>query len=135
MRILVRLGILRIAAIHKPDYHPREETGPEEMKKLVTSISSFGFLYPIIVRPIGKGQYEVLSGSRRLQAMRELGRKTIPAMILYRCCDRDAELICFGEFASNIKNPTDAERGLQEWLGDSIAGAFSMNFKWVGCAQ
>ena len=39
-------------------------------------------LNPILVRPEQDGTFTTLAGSRRLKACRELGHKTIPALVI-----------------------------------------------------
>lgn len=62
-------------------FHLRRD---EEFLKLLESISAYGVLQPIIVRPIG-GRYQILSGHRRKQVCEILQEESIPAVI--RACD------------------------------------------------
>lgn len=48
-------------------------------------------LTPLVVRPLGNDEYEVLSGHRRLHACQKAGIKTVPALIY--ALDRDAAAI------------------------------------------
>jgi ParB family transcriptional regulator, chromosome partitioning protein len=41
------------------------------IQRLRESISRYGLLQPLVVRPISKSQYEVLSGNQRLKVLRE----------------------------------------------------------------
>ena len=59
--------------------------------KLLESISAYGVLQPIIVRPIG-GRYQILSGHRRKQVCEILQKEKIPAVIR-NCDDTEATLI------------------------------------------
>ncbi len=52
------------------------------LKRLVESMTRFGMVQNLVVRPIGKGQYEVLSGNQRLQALRELGYAKAPCVVV-----------------------------------------------------
>ena len=52
------------------------------LKRLVESMTRFGMVQNLVVRPIGKGQYEVLSGNQRLQALRELGYAKAPCAVV-----------------------------------------------------
>lgn len=53
----------------------------EEMGSLVESIKEQGILSPLIVRPLENGEYEVISGHRRLHAAAKAGLKEVPALI------------------------------------------------------
>lgn len=53
--------------------------------------STQGLLTPLVVRPLENGEYEVISGHRRLHACKKAGIEKIPALI--REMDRDAAAI------------------------------------------
>ena len=57
--------------------HPFKVTDDAEMDQLVFSILTQGLLTPISVRPIENGEYEVISGHRRLYACKKAGIETI----------------------------------------------------------
>ena len=61
--------------------HPFKVLEDEKMKELVSSILANGILTPVIVREDESGNYEMISGHRRLFAAREIGFETIPAFI------------------------------------------------------
>ena len=71
--------------------HPFKVVDNEEMDQLVWSILTQGLLTPLVVRPLDNGEYEVISGHRRLYACRKAGIKTVPALIY--AIDRDAAAI------------------------------------------
>ncbi len=53
-----------------------------EMDELAASISEVGLLVPIMVRRAGKGEYEIISGHRRVYAVKTLGWTCIEAIIV-----------------------------------------------------
>ena len=71
--------------------HPFQVKDDAEMDQLVFSILTQGLLTPISVRPIENGEYEVISGHRRLHACKKAGIETVPALIY--TLDRDAAAI------------------------------------------
>ena len=71
--------------------HPFKVADNEEMDQLVESIMAQGVLTPLVVRPLENGEYEVISGHRRLHACKRVGIKSIPALITDM--DRDAAAI------------------------------------------
>ena len=71
--------------------HPFQVKDDAEMDQLVFSILTQGLLTPISVRPIENGEYEVISGHRRLHACKKAGIETVPALIY--SLDRDAATI------------------------------------------
>ena len=73
------------------DGHPFKVVDNEEMDQLVWSILTQGLLTPLVVRPLDNGEYEVISGHRRLHACKKAGIETVPALITDM--DRDAAAI------------------------------------------
>ena len=61
--------------------HPYKVIDNEEMQCLVESIKSQGVFTPITVRPIDNGEYEIISGHRRVFACKKLGLELIPAFV------------------------------------------------------
>ena len=82
---------LRIEKLHPFDGHPFKVVDNEEMDQLVESIRTQGVLNPVVVRLIENGEYEVISGHRRLHACKKVGIETIPALVMDM--DRDAAAI------------------------------------------
>ena len=71
--------------------HPFKVVDNEEMDQLTWSILTQGLLTPLVVRPLDNGEYEVISGHRRLHACKKAGIETVPALITDM--DRDAAAI------------------------------------------
>jgi ParB family chromosome partitioning protein len=71
--------------------HPFKVVDNEEMDQLVWSILTQGLLTPLVVRPLDNGEYEVISGHRRLHACKKAGIETVPALITDM--DRDSAAI------------------------------------------
>ena len=71
--------------------HPFKVVDNEEMDQLTWSILTQGLLTPLVVRPLDNGEYEVISGHRRLHACKKAGIETVPALITD--IDRDAAAI------------------------------------------
>ena len=71
--------------------HPFKVVDNEEMDQLTWSILTQGLLTPLVVRPLENGEYEVISGHRRLHACKKAGIETVPALITDM--DRDTAAI------------------------------------------
>lgn len=62
--------------------HPFQLRDGEELEELMTSIKKNNIIEPLIVRPFSSGsKYEVISGHRRLDALKRLGIKEAPVII------------------------------------------------------
>lgn len=79
------------AALHPFPDHPFKVQDNEEMAELTESIKELGVLTPLVVRPLEDGQYEVISGHRRLFACRKAEIDTVPAIV--HNMDRDQAAI------------------------------------------
>ena len=71
--------------------NPFQVRNDDEMEQLIFSILSQGVLTPVMVRPLENGEYEVISGHRRVHACKKAGIDTVPALIY--CLDRDEAAI------------------------------------------
>lgn len=72
---------IEIGRIHAFPHHPFKVLDDEKMNTLVDSIRENGILNPVIVRPDQSGNYEMISGHRRLHAAKIVGLKKVPAIV------------------------------------------------------
>ena len=72
---------IEIVRIHAFPNHPFKVLDDERMDMLVDSIRENGILNPVIVRPDQNGDYEMISGHRRLHAAGIAGLQKIPAIV------------------------------------------------------
>ena len=73
--------LLPVCQLHAFDGHSYKVLDNEEMAVLTESIKEQGILSPLIVRPLENGEYEVISGRRRLHAAEKVGLTEVPALI------------------------------------------------------
>lgn len=84
--------LLKITSLRPFKGHPYKVRDNEEMDALAESIKENGILTPLILRPIeNTGEYEIISGHRRLYAAPKAGLAEIPVLI--RVLDRDSAAI------------------------------------------
>ncbi len=111
-------GVQQIAldAITANTYQPRTEFDESALRDLTESVSLHGILQPVMVRPRGKGRYELVAGERRFRAAREAGLTQIPA-IVREMTDEDSLIVALIE---NIQredlNAMEAARGYRQLL-------------------
>ena len=72
---------IELGRIHSFPNHPFKVLDDEKMDTLVESIRENGILNPVIVRPDQNGDYEMISGHRRLHAAGIAGLKKVPAIV------------------------------------------------------
>jgi len=69
--------LIPVEKLKKSKWNPRIVRDPEKMKILIESIKRDGIKYPLLVHKIGD-EYEVLDGSRRLEAAKIIGLEKLP---------------------------------------------------------
>ncbi len=69
-----------VTLIKENPYQPRTHFSASELEDLTLSIKEHGIMVPLVVTRLGSG-YELIAGERRLRAARNLGMKTVPAII------------------------------------------------------
>ena len=106
-----------IVRIHAFPNHPFKVLDDERMDLLVDSIRENGILNPVIVRPNQNGDYEMISGHRRLHAAGIAGLQKIPA-IVKEMSDDEA-----------IINMVDANIQREEILPSERAFSFKMKME------
>ena len=134
-----RAEYLPIQKLRPFEGHPFKVTDNEEMDQLVWSVLTQGLLTPLVVRPLPNGDYEVVSGHRRLHACKKAGIETVPALITDM--DRDTAAIALVDsnlhrekilpsekaFAYKMKMEAIKHQGVasgqvvQKWSRDEIA--------------
>lgn len=72
---------IELGRIHSFPNHPFKVLDDQKMDTLVESIRENGILNPVIVRPDQNGNYEMISGHRRLHAAGIVGLKKVPAIV------------------------------------------------------
>lgn len=76
--------------------NPRKYFDPAEMDELVASIKANGIIQPIVVRPVGNGQFAIVAGERRFRAAGTAQLADIPAVIK-ELSDEDADRLALVE--------------------------------------
>ena len=69
---------------------PRVHFDPEELQGLAESIRANGILQPLTVRQNLKGEYELISGERRLRAARLIGLEYVPCILVETTAQQSA---------------------------------------------
>lgn len=110
------LRALPVERIQRGVYQPRMDMHTESLQDLADSIKAQGVVQPIVVRPVGKDQYEIIAGERRWRAAQLAGLTEIPAVIR-DVADRAAIAMALIE---NIQrenlNPLEEARALERLI-------------------
>ena len=78
-----QLSKIELCKLKAFEHHPYKVQDDAEMEALTESIRENGILTPLLVRPLNnrKGEYEVISGHRRMCAAEKAGLNTVPAFV------------------------------------------------------
>ncbi len=75
------LRSLPVDLLRRGRFQPRVDMHPESLQDLADSIRAQGVVQPIVVKPDGKGEYEIIAGERRWRAAQLAGLQDIPAVV------------------------------------------------------
>lgn len=96
--------------------HPFKLYEGKRLADLVESIKQMGVMQPIHVRPINNAKYEILAGHNRVNASREAGLDTIPAIVLNNISNEDARIFVvdsnFNQRSSSEMKPSELANSL-----------------------
>jgi ParB family chromosome partitioning protein len=105
-----------IDAIRRGKFQPRTRMDEDSLGLLADSIKSQGMMQPVLVRPTGTGQYEIIAGERRWRAAQMAGLSEIPALV--RDVPDDSALLF--ALVENIQredlNPLEEARGIERLI-------------------
>jgi ParB family chromosome partitioning protein len=75
------LRMLALGVLQPGRFQPRTGMDAARLSELADSIRVQGVIQPIVVREIGKNQFEIIAGERRWRAAQEAGLAEIPAVV------------------------------------------------------
>ena len=107
---------LPLERILRPKQQPRQSVPEEGLAELVESVRQHGILQPLVVRPLGRGQYELVAGERRYQAARRLGLKTAPVVVREASDEGALELALVENLQREDINPMEAAAAYQRLI-------------------
>ena len=75
------MATLPVGAIRPGKYQPRTRMDEQALKELAASIRAQGLMQPLLVRPVGREQYELIAGERRWRAAQIAGLAEVPVLV------------------------------------------------------
>ena len=105
MRNIQKLDVTKLKEFEN---HPYKVKHDDEMEMLIESIKEHGILSPIIARPLENGEYETISGHRRLYASKRAGLTKVPALVVEM--DRDNAAIALVDSNLHRDNISPSEK-------------------------
>ena len=110
------MATLPVGSIRPGKYQPRTRMDQQALAELAASIRAQGLMQPLLVRPVGGNQYELIAGERRWRAAQLAGLAEVP--VLVRDVQDNAALAM--ALIENIQredlNPIEEATGLQRLI-------------------
>lgn len=115
-RMLGRVAEVAVERIRPNPYQPRQEFKDAALDELASSIEELGVIQPITVRALGDGQFEIISGERRLRAARRAGIDRLPAFIRKASSEEMLEMALVENVQREELNPIEVALGYQRLM-------------------
>ena len=115
-RLLGKVADIDVANIRPNPYQPRQTFEEEALEELAASIQQLGIIQPVTVRSLGDGQFEIISGERRLRASRRAGLEKIPAFVREADTEEMLEMAIVENVQREQLNPMEIALGYQRLM-------------------
>lgn len=116
VRLLGRVAEIDVRSVRPNPYQPRESFDDRLLDELAASIRQLGIIQPVTVRVIDDGQFELISGERRLRAARRAGLDRIPAFVREADTEEMLEMALVENVQREELNPVEVAIGYQRLI-------------------
>lgn len=107
-----------ISAIAPNPRQPRRQFDEGALQDLAASIKEHGIIQPLLVRPAGPGQYELIAGERRLRASKLAGLKTVPITVRSTTNEVSLELALIENIQREDINAMECARAYRQLIDE-----------------
>lgn len=104
--------------IDRNPFQTRTRFDEAQLEELAQSIAASGVVQPIVVRPLGEGRYQLITGERRWLASRKAGKSTIPAIVRQANDEQTLEMTIVENLQRADLNPMEQARAYQRLSND-----------------
>jgi len=125
-----------IGRIVIPEVRASSRLTDEQRAFFMGTVEKYGVLQPIVVRPLGRGKYELIAGKTRLEELKRKGVKQVEAKVV-QASPKDAMLMHLAEnFARGSVDPINTAKVIVKALDEGasleeIAKIFNHSVDWV----
>jgi ParB family chromosome partitioning protein len=109
---------LPVSQIAPNRFQPRNRFDEESLAALTASIREIGVLQPVLVRPSGPDEYELIAGERRWRAAKRAGLQTIPALVREVADTHSLEQALVENLHRDDLNPLEEAAAYQQLIED-----------------
>ncbi|MBF8376341.1 ParB/RepB/Spo0J family partition protein [Alicyclobacillus mali] len=96
-----------------PENHLFRDLTDEELQALASDMQENGLIHPIVIRAIGDGRYEILSGHQRVRAARRLGWSDIEANVVEVDDNRAARMLISANIKTRTLSPMELAKAIR----------------------
>lgn len=107
-----------ITAIVPNPRQPRRHFDEGALEDLAASIKEHGIIQPLLVRPAGPGQYELIAGERRLRASKLAGLKVVPITVRSTTNEISLELALIENIQREDINAMECARAYRQLIDE-----------------
>ncbi|MBW4493814.1 MAG: ParB/RepB/Spo0J family partition protein [Oscillatoria princeps RMCB-10] len=105
-----------LASIVLAQYQPRNYFDEGAMQQLTDSVKEHGILQPLLVRPAGIGQYELVAGERRYRAAHAVGLTEVPVVVREMTDSQAVQYALVENLQRQDLNPLEETEGILQLL-------------------
>jgi len=109
---------LPLDVIRPGRYQPRSVFDEEKLAELADSIRAQGVVQPVVVRPVGDDQYELIAGERRWRAAQIAGIDDIPAVVRDVSDEDSVAMALIENIQREDLNPLEEATALRRLIDD-----------------
>lgn len=109
---------LPVGAIRPGKYQPRTHMDEQALNELAASIRAQGLMQPLLVRPIGRDQYELIAGERRWRAAQLAGLADVPVLVREVPDNAALAMALIENIQREDLNPIEEAAGLQRLIDE-----------------
>lgn len=108
--------MLKLSELEPNRSQPRHQFNEQALSELADSISRYGVLQPLLVRPLLSGGYQIVAGERRWRAARMAGVDEVPAVVKDLTDEQVMELALIENLQREDLNPLEEAQGFQSLM-------------------
>jgi ParB family chromosome partitioning protein len=109
---------LAVTKLQPGKYQPRTHMDQESLARLSESIKNQGLMQPILVRPVGPDNYEIIAGERRWRAARMAGLSEVPVVVREIPDEAALTLSLIENIQREDLNPLEEAAGIQRLIDE-----------------
>lgn len=105
-------------ALQPGRYQPRTRMDPGSLEELAASIKAQGVMQPILVRPVGRGKFEIIAGERRWRAAALAGLHEVPCLVREIPDEAALAMSLIENIQREDLNPLEEASGIQRLIDE-----------------